>query len=245
MWFILVGVRSDAGTSARTAYRSARSERRRAATATAGLLAIAAFLGWAAGQARGTAAEVLALLAVGAAAWAGLVWWRCRPADPERWLRAAAGEAATATELDRLNHRRWFVRHDVAIPGSRANVDHLAIGPSGVWVIDTKTTRAEVRARWGRVRFGNRCLDPAPVRWEAEVVGDRLGVRARPLIVVHGGMPRRRARSGTVRVLPPSRVVHHLRWRRHRLDRTQVAELAERAERVFLPWNTVARVGRL
>jgi hypothetical protein len=30
------------------------------------------------------------------------------------------------------------VLHDRAISGSRANIDHIAIAPSGVWVIDTK-----------------------------------------------------------------------------------------------------------
>jgi hypothetical protein len=247
MWFILVGVRSDAGTSTRTAYRSASSERRRAAIAATGLATIAACLGWAANHARGTGAEVVAVLAIGAAACAACAALACRRAaagDAERWLRAANGEAATSAQLDRLSDCRWFVRHDLAIPGSHANIDHLVIGPSGVWVIDTKTTRAEVRARWRTVHFGTRRLDAGSVRWEAEVVGDRLGVLARPLIVVHGGLQTRRARCGAVRVVPPSRVVHHLRWKRPRLDRNQIAELADQAERVFRPWSMVAKAGQ-
>jgi Nuclease-related domain len=30
------------------------------------------------------------------------------------------------------------VLHDLAVPGSHANIDHLAIGPGGVFVIDSK-----------------------------------------------------------------------------------------------------------
>jgi hypothetical protein len=31
-----------------------------------------------------------------------------------------------------------MIFHDLAVPGSPANVDHLVIGPSGVFVVDSK-----------------------------------------------------------------------------------------------------------
>lgn len=34
--------------------------------------------------------------------------------------------------------------HDRRIPGTRANIDHIAVAPSGVWVIDTKRYRGKV-----------------------------------------------------------------------------------------------------
>jgi hypothetical protein len=40
--------------------------------------------------------------------------------------------------------------HDRAIPGSRATVDHVAIGPSGVYVIDTNTHLGQIQ------RYDNR-----------------------------------------------------------------------------------------
>jgi hypothetical protein len=156
--------------------------------------------------------------------------------DPERWLRGAAGEEATARELERLPVRRWVVRHDLRIPGSRANLDHLVIGPSGVWVVDTKTTRAEVRVRWGTVRVGDRRLDAAPTRWEAQVVADRLGVPVRPVIALHGrGLRRRGGRCRGVHVVPAAGLPRRLRRGRRRLSRADVAELALRAENIFLP----------
>jgi hypothetical protein len=104
------------------------------------------------------------------------------------------------------------VLHDLAVPGSRANVDHLVIGPTGLWVIDSKSYRRAVRYRRGRLSAGRSTLDTGPVRWEAEVVSDVLGERARPLVAVHGAGLRRRGRvCGGVRVLPAGTLVRRLR----------------------------------
>jgi hypothetical protein len=72
------------------------------------------------------------LLALAAAA---LVAWRLRfrPSEQARtWRRGAAGERRTARLLDRLTRDGFVVFHDLAVPDSPANVDHLAIGPSGI-----------------------------------------------------------------------------------------------------------------
>ena len=117
-------------------------------------------------------------------------------------MRGAAGEQATAEVLAGLANRRWVVLHDRAMPGTRANVDHLVIGPTGVWLIDSKTSRAPVRAGWRSVWLGERRLDSGPTRWEAEVASERLGVEVRALIVIHGtGLPHRGGRAGGVRVV--------------------------------------------
>jgi hypothetical protein len=39
------------------------------------------------------------------------------------------------------------VLHDRAIRGTRANIDHIAIAPSGVWVIDTKRFHGKIRVQ--------------------------------------------------------------------------------------------------
>jgi Nuclease-related domain len=177
--------------------------------------------------------------AAGVAVAAALTGWVRRPRpDPERWLRGAAGEQATAELLDRLSARRWAVLHDRRLPGTRANVDHLVIGPRGVWVLDSKAYRAPLRAGWRKVWAGDHLVDTGPVVWEAEIVADRLDVDVRALVVVHGsGLPRRGRRVGGVRVIPADALLHRLRragGRRYRLDRTAVDDLADRAE-VLLP----------
>jgi hypothetical protein len=37
-----------------------------------------------------------------------------------------------------------IVLHDRRIPGSRANIDHIAVAPSGIWVIDSKRYKGKV-----------------------------------------------------------------------------------------------------
>ena len=60
------------------------------------------------------------LAAAGAAGWA----LRFRPSREARaWRRGATGERRTARLLGRLERVGWCVLHDLAVPGSRANVD--------------------------------------------------------------------------------------------------------------------------
>jgi Nuclease-related domain len=75
---------------------------------------------------------------------AGVGWQlRFRPSPETRaWRRGAAGERRTARLLASLERCGWAVLHDLAVPGSAANIDHLVIGPGGVLVIDSKPYRA-------------------------------------------------------------------------------------------------------
>jgi hypothetical protein len=59
------------------------------------------------------------------------------PQSTQAWQRGAVGEEIMAERLKDLPDT-WRVLHDRRIPGSRANIDHIAIGPTGVWVIDAK-----------------------------------------------------------------------------------------------------------
>jgi hypothetical protein len=124
---------------------------------------------------------------------AALVGWRLRfrPSEQARtWQRGAAGERRTARLLERLTRDGFVVFHDLAVPGNTsANVDHLAIGPSGVFVIDSKQWTGSVhQGADGLVWHNHYRLDRSleTVRWEAETVGRLLGTRIHPLLCVHG-----------------------------------------------------------
>ena len=69
------------------------------------------------------------------------------PRNVQAWRQGAEGEAATARALAiRLAHTDVIVLHDRRIGGrSRANIDHIAIGQTGVTVIDTKSSRGRVQ----------------------------------------------------------------------------------------------------
>jgi hypothetical protein len=75
------------------------------------------------------------------------------------------------------------------VPGSDANVDHLVIGRSGVFAIDSKQWTGQVRQDADGLAWHNHYpLDRtlAVVRWEAEAVSRLLGTRAAALLCVHG-----------------------------------------------------------
>ena len=66
----------------------------------------------------------------------------------ELWERGAEGEEAVAAALEQLPSETWTVFHDVKWPGRRyANVDHIVVGPSGVFVIDAKNWSGRVEIR--------------------------------------------------------------------------------------------------
>ena len=123
---------------------------------------------------------------------AALVGWRLRftPSEQARaWQHGANGEQQTARLLDRLGRDGYQVLHDLAMPDSPANVDHLVIGPSGLFVIDSKQWTGSVQqCADGLVWHNHYRLDRtlATVRWQAETLGHLLGVPVAPLICVHG-----------------------------------------------------------
>jgi hypothetical protein len=170
--------------------------------------------------------------AVAAGAATAFAWWRRPLPDPDRWARGAAAEVATARLLVRLP-RRFVVLHDRRAPGSQGNIDHIVIGPSGVWVIDSKARRADLRIRRGQVWAGAHVIDPAPAARQAEQVARLLGVPVRAVVAVHGrGLRRRGKKVGDVRILPAPRLVRRLRRGRQR-PQPDVVALAAKAGRIF------------
>jgi hypothetical protein len=78
----------------------------------------------------------------------GAAWWRLRfrlSPETEAWRRGAEGERQVARLLEPLVQQGWGVQHDLRVPGSKANIDHVVIGPPGVFVIDAKNYRGRLR----------------------------------------------------------------------------------------------------
>ena len=67
------------------------------------------------------------------------------------WEIGAHGEEVFAASLDRLAGQGLYFLHDRRIPPTRANIDHIVIAPTGVYVIDAKnyTGRAQLRVTGG------------------------------------------------------------------------------------------------
>lgn len=112
-----------------------------------------------------------------------------RRQSTEAWGTGARGEAATGRVLEGLPGE-FIVKHDLRMPGSRANIDHVVIGPTGVFTIETKNFKDGVRIAGGRVTRSGRKADQIvdQAKGQAESIGQRLGLQARPIVVVHGGV---------------------------------------------------------
>jgi hypothetical protein len=68
-------------------------------------------------------------------------------------VEGSADERA-AVALEALPRERWRVLHDVPWPGRpRETIQHVVVGPAGVFVIDTKTWSGTVTVRAGVLRL--------------------------------------------------------------------------------------------
>ncbi len=70
----------------------------------------------------------------------------------QSWKRGAEGEERVGAMLDELAN--VAVLHDRRIPGSRANIDHIVVTRTRVWVVDPKryTGRPELKVEGGILR---------------------------------------------------------------------------------------------
>ena len=82
-----------------------------------------------------------------AAAGCGLAFFKVRHAvlEARRIRLGQAGEIAVAETLEELVAQGWQVFHDV--PGEGFHIDHVAIGPAGIFSIETKTRSKPERKR--------------------------------------------------------------------------------------------------
>jgi hypothetical protein len=169
------------------------------------------------------------------------LWFRPSP-DAVAWRRGAAGERRTARLLDPLERHGWAVLHDLAVPSSRANVDHLLIGPGGVFVIDSKQYRGRLQLDpSGRLWHGRCPLAPTlqAVSFEADQAAQVLpdpGVAVVPIVAIHGAqVPWGKVVTDGVPVLPARRLPSLLRGLPAVLGPERVAWLADQARVRFHP----------
>jgi hypothetical protein len=60
------------------------------------------------------------------------------PADGDSYAKGAVGEEKLGAALDAMAEKGLLVLHDRRRPRTAANIDHLVVAPTGVWVVDAK-----------------------------------------------------------------------------------------------------------
>lgn len=172
---------------------------------------------------------------------------RVKPDPVTRWRRGAAAERRTGRRLARLDPACFHVLHDRALPAaSRANLDHLVIGLTGVYAIVSRRwppltrLRAAEERMWAGPRPMTRVLVMArdAARTVAEHLSDDLGhrVEVNAVIVVHGArMPRAGFVFDGVTVQRAKRAGRLIQRQPAVFTTAQVAAIAAAAERILPP----------
>ncbi|GAA3103663.1 hypothetical protein GCM10020001_021210 [Nonomuraea salmonea] len=68
------------------------------------------------------------------------------------WRRSSVAERRTEAQLKKLERSGYRTLHARAIPGSEAQIDHLVVGPTGVYAVDSEKwdRRLPVRVQMGK-----------------------------------------------------------------------------------------------
>lgn len=78
---------------------------------------------------------------------AAYLFFKDDPQSIRAWKTGSDGEERLAQFFAQELPESALVLHDRRIPGARANIDHVVVAPSGVWVIDAKLYRGKVECR--------------------------------------------------------------------------------------------------
>jgi hypothetical protein len=83
------------------------------------------------------------------------------PASTRVWAQGAHGERAVAAKIDELAGEHLLALHDRRMlrpdgRPSRANIDHLVVTATGVWIVDAKTHQGTLEVRRSGGLFGPR-----------------------------------------------------------------------------------------
>jgi Nuclease-related domain len=133
----------------------------------------------------------------------------------DRRDRGAAGEEHVGGLLDELAGGGWSIIHDASF--GHGNIDHIALGPAGVFAVETKSRPGPVRVRTIHGAVLRQAQD------QRETLERVAGERVEPLVVFsRAWVDKPLARRRGVRVLPARMLLGYLRRHPHALTSAQV-----------------------
>jgi hypothetical protein len=149
------------------------------------------------------------------------------------WEAGALGEQRTAEVLAELEGGGWRALHDLHWPGRPfANIDHIAIGPGGVAVIDSKNWSGQVTVRDGILRQNGyrrseACDAAAAAASEVAALLEPQHRSHVTAVLALVNQPTPPSRPDQVHVVGLSDLREHLRNQPPRLTPTEVALIAD------------------
>ncbi|MFI6504631.1 nuclease-related domain-containing protein [Nonomuraea typhae] len=163
------------------------------------------------------------------------------------WRRASVAERRTEGQLKRLERSGYRTLHARAIPGSEAQIDHLVIGPTGVYAVDSEKwdKRLPVRVQMGKKLFHgpfDMKARLAEAKMEAtqasELISKAYGreVSVVPSLAIYGPpVPWKIMTIRGVDVYEGARARRWITKREHALTEQEINRLYEIAESVLPP----------
>ena len=154
----------------------------------------------------------------------------------DHWSRGAEGEVVLAEAMGPLSADGYYHLDDRRLPGSEANLDHVLIGPAGVFVIDAKNWSGQLRVDGKSLRQDERRRDDhlERVRVQAvdvstlieESLGRRVEVWAAICFTGEAALPSRTA-VDRVHLVNRDELVPFVRSLERRLDQSAVDEVMQ------------------
>lgn len=133
----------------------------------------------------------------------------------DRHDRGAVGEEQVGGMLEELSQSGWRIIHDASF--GRGNIDHILIGPGGVFTIETKSHPGPVRV--GRVHGATLSQALSQQKLVKRITGDAV----EPLIVYsRAWVDRPLSRRKGVRIVPARMLIAYLSERRRILEQPQI-----------------------
>jgi len=148
------------------------------------------------------------------------------------------GEEAVARALAALDDRHR-VFSSLVLPGARGDIDHVVVGPGGVWVLETKNYAGDIACtgdRWARRRNGEwKAMERSPGRQAIDnarrlasfLEGCAVAVPVEPVVVLANSNARIRCKDPAVPVVMRGELASSLSVRKPRLNAKDIRLIAE------------------
>ena len=155
------------------------------------------------------------------------------------------GELATAEELSQLMFHGYYVFHD--LPADHFNIDHVVIGPAGVFAVETKARSkpvgkgkelATVIFEGSQLKFPkypeSESIQQAKgqSKWLPEFLGKSVGkaISVKPVLALPGWLVDRRTKDASIMVINPKEAVKYVTSNEKVLDEQTIQQIKYQVE---------------
>jgi hypothetical protein len=155
------------------------------------------------------------------------------------------GEIATAQELNQLMLSRFFVYHD--FPADNFNIDHVVIGPTGVYAVETKTRSKSIKKERNahKVSFDGKYLifpdyknqdfiiqAKNQAKWLSDFLNKSVGkpIKVTPVLALPGWMVDRHTQDTSLYVINPKECAKIIPGRPIILDEQTIQQVKYQVE---------------